>query len=1037
MIKPVGRFLFSMQLMGILTIVFFIAIAYATFIENDFGTAAARAVVYNALWFEVIMALLILNFLGNIKRYKLVDVKKLSVFLFHVAFIVILLGAFITRYIGEEGYMRIREGKTVNTILSAENYLAVEIKSGGGSVSDVDKAMFSPLSEKSYKKRLSINGDNYKISSKSFVPNAVQVLRPFPGGTPFIELIIPGSKGRESVVLQKDGSATVGGKTFFFGDTSSTGKSDIHIYDKNFELYLVSNTPLHITDKNAMADSLLEAGKEHRFTKLTLYKLDKQMFVLRNYFPAAKLIVESQGKGENSSNLEAVTFEVAKNGGVVKELTVMGEANAIGNPQVLVWDADSIKISYGAARIGLPFSIRLNDFILDRYPGSNSPSSFMSKVVLIDHDKGINEARDIFMNNVLKHRGYRFYQASYDSDEQGTVLSVNKDLLGTFVTYLGYLLLTLGMFLTLFNKHSRFIGLAKTIRRLSALFLLFILPSSEIMAQDRDEGFNMKNVVVNKEHAASFGEMLIQDNQGRIKPINTLSSQILRKVARKSSFNGLTADQVFLGMASDPAYWQNIPMIKVSHSEIRELLGMKGNLISFKDIAIGGKTNSYILAPYVEKAYRKKPAYRTKFDNEVLRVDERVNICYVVYMNTLLRLFPLPNDSGDKWYTPADTLTIIDKGDTIPISHLMTVYYAELEKSLQSGDWTMPNEYLEQLKKYQNKFGEQIIPQKGKQKIELIYNKYNIFDRISNYYGLFGFIILILNFIALMSARLKVNLVNKIGLVVISLLFVIHGVGLGFRWYIAGYAPWSNGYEALVFIAWGVVLVGLLFYRMANITVSLTASLAFLILHVAHLSWMDPEITTLVPVLKSVWLIIHVAIITTSYAFLALGALLALVNLLLMIFKTSKTYQRIDVHIHKLSSIAEMTIIAGLFMLTVGTFLGGVWANESWGRYWGWDPKETWALATILIYTLIVHFRLIPWFKGLYAFNLGALISFGSVIMTYFGVNYYLAGLHSYAKGDPLPIPNFVLYTIISLAIIAIIAYINNKILTKKYFDMT
>jgi len=196
---------------------------------------------------------------------------------------------------------------------------------------------------------------------------------------------------------------------------------------------------------------------------------------------------------------------------------------------------------------------------------------------------------------------------------------------------------------------------------------------------------------------------------------------------------------------------------------------------------------------------------------------------------------------------------------------------------------------------------------------------------------------------------------------------------------------------------------------------------------VAHLSWMDPEITNLAPVLKSVWLVIHVSIITASYGFFALGALLALLNLILMNFRTYKNKININQDIEKLTGIIEMTLIVGLYMMTIGTFLGGVWANESWGRYWGWDPKETWALITILVYAFIAHMRMIPGLQGTFKFNLLALFGFSSVIMTFFGVNYYLSGLHSYAAGDPLPIPDFVYYTITILSIISISAYINQR----------
>jgi cytochrome c-type biogenesis protein CcsB len=265
----------------------------------------------------------------------------------------------------------------------------------------------------------------------------------------------------------------------------------------------------------------------------------------------------------------------------------------------------------------------------------------------------------------------------------------------------------------------------------------------------------------------------------------------------------------------------------------------------------------------------------------------------------------------------------------------------------------------------------------------------------------------------------------------IIVFFIGHFAGLAIRWMISDHAPWSNAYESLVYIALATVAAGLLFSNKSVMALPVTSVLAWLILFVAHLNWMDPQITNLVPVLKSYWLLIHVAIITASYGFLAMGALMAVINLILMITQTKSNILQTGRMISELTVVIEMTLIIGLYLLTIGTFLGGVWANESWGRYWGWDPKETWALVSILIYAFVAHMRLVPGLKGNYLFNLMALLAFSSIIMTYFGVNYYLSGLHSYAKGDPIPIPVFVYYTLAVIGLIALLAWENQRRLRK------
>jgi cytochrome c-type biogenesis protein CcsB len=435
--------------------------------------------------------------------------------------------------------------------------------------------------------------------------------------------------------------------------------------------------------------------------------------------------------------------------------------------------------------------------------------------------------------------------------------------------------------------------------------------------------------------------------------------------------------------------------------------------------------NNYVLHEYVENAFRKKPAIRSKFDNEVIRLDERINICYLVFTGDLFRILPDPNDSSHTWYSYRGIHGHVPSADSVFLNNILPLYIQDVNESLQSGNWKSPNDIIDALSKYQAKSTAAFVPSPRKISLEILLNKSDVFSRVSNLYGLVGIILLILQFMSLFYTKIKVKVPVIISMILIIIAFIFHSTGLGLRWYVSGHAPWSNGYEALTYIAWATVLAGLLFSSRSAITLSATAIMAFLILNTAHMSWMDPQITNLVPVLKSYWLVIHVATITASYGFLALGALLASLNLFLMILINRKHFHFIDLTIKELSNICDMTLIVGLYMLTVGTFLGGVWANESWGRYWGWDPKETWALVTILIYAFISHMRMVPGLRGVYGFNLAALTGFSSVIMTYFGVNFYLSGLHSYAKGDPLPVPVFVYYTLAIVIVIATAAYIN------------
>jgi cytochrome c-type biogenesis protein CcsB len=375
-------------------------------------------------------------------------------------------------------------------------------------------------------------------------------------------------------------------------------------------------------------------------------------------------------------------------------------------------------------------------------------------------------------------------------------------------------------------------------------------------------------------------------------------------------------------------------------------------------------------------------------------VDERVSICFMVFRGSIFHIYPRDNKE-DTWYAPGENATEYSGGDSIFVKNGFSLL-------LQSIDENNPASALRVLggiENFQQKFGAYLLPSETKKEIEILYNKINPFERIFPFYLLFGFLLLFVLLVNIfrMKPLPKWLKITFSGLIVF--LFLVHTVGLIGRWYISGHAPWSNGYESVVYVAWAAMLAGLIFGRKYPMVIGIAAFLSGIALFVAHLSWMNPEVTNLVPVLKSYWLTIHVSVITASYGFLGLSAFLGILALILIVLRMPRNQHKVNVFINQLTTINEMSATVGLYALTIGTFLGGVWANESWGRYWGWDPKETWSLITVVIYSFIVHMRLIPSLKGVFNYNMASVIGFASVLMTYFGVNYYLSGLHSYGKG--------------------------------------
>jgi len=358
---------------------------------------------------------------------------------------------------------------------------------------------------------------------------------------------------------------------------------------------------------------------------------------------------------------------------------------------------------------------------------------------------------------------------------------------------------------------------------------------------------------------------------------------------------------------------------------------------------------------------------------------------------------------------------------------LLTNYLKAANDAMASGNWELANEQLNRIKSYQLINGGTNLPSKSKINLEIFYNTINIFGSLAITYAILGFLLLMMHLFSIFKFKSGLDKYLNFALYPFALVFIIYTAGLAIRWYISDHAPWSNGYETMIFVGWAASLSGLLFARKSPITLAVTGILSAIALFVAGMSWMNPEITNLVPVLKSYWLIIHVAIITSSYGFLAMGALLGMLNLILMSTRSKKNAPRLKDSIQEISYIIEMALIIGLIMLSIGCFIGGVWANESWGKYWGWDPKETWALVSILVYSAILHLRNVPKANNQFVLSSLALMGFSTIIMTFFGVNYYLSGMHSYAQGTPPPIPVFVYFIIVGVISLVLLAYNSEK----------
>jgi len=1010
------KFLFSPVFMGILFILFAASMAAATFIENDYGSAASYNFVYNTRWFELILLLLAVNMTGQMIIFKLYRRTKLTVMLFHLSFILLIAGAAITRYTGWEGFVHIREGQKQNVCYSATKYLGYSLKDRSGTLLDSHSAKYymGTTSADNYSRKIDAGDKKYELVLSKIIPNATNSITASSSGGPVISFIVSDSADRETVIIRNGETALTGGMRT---GLNSSDSCDIEITTDTSSFYIRSVFPLNISGMMTRERESLNPGDSAVLAPMQVIAVNGQRLVLHEMELKGDVkAVQVDGKMQNTGK-NVLIFNVFDKSENIAAINLWDDESEYSSSDSAVIDDKILEVTYGSDELMLPFTLMLNDFVLDRYPGSNSPSGYRSEVVLADTKSGVEKPYSIYMNNILKFGGYRFYQSSYDQDEKGTLLSVNHDFAGMFVTYTGYALLFLFIILSLLNRDAVFhkvnagywsSALRKKVN--AVLILLIVAGTGSVTAQ---------KLVADRKVSEEFGNILVQDQKGRTKPLFTLSNDILRKVARENKFDGLTPMQVFLGIYFDFNNWKSVPMIRVSNDEVRKRLGIRGNMASFTDIVDIDGDGFYKLAEDVTKAYSKSPGSRDKTDKEIMKVDERINIIYMIYTGGFLKVFPL-HDGSHNWGTPEESFKqALNREDSVYLKNIMPLF----AEALQSGNNGQALQIAGSVKDYQKKFAAYELPHDSKLKAELLYYRLMIFERLFPFYSTLGILMLAGLIVMLMKGRKQISLFVRILSWVLFAGFLLHTFGLGLRWYISGHSPMSNGYESMIFISWVTLMAGFIFSRRSPLALSATAVLAGLTLMVAHLSFMDPEITNLVPVLKSYWLTLHVSVITGSYAFLGLGAILAIISMILISLSNNRNIGRVSTTLDELLVINYKSLTIGLYLLTIGTFLGAVWANESWGRYWGWDPKETWSLITIIIYSLVIHSRLIPGMKDIYSFNLLALFAFASVLMTYFGVNYYLSGLHSYAAGDPVPVPLFVYIAVLAVVGLSLVSY--------------
>lgn len=621
----------------------------------------------------------------------------------------------------------------------------------------------------------------------------------------------------------------------------------------------------------------------------------------------------------------------------------------------------------------LGFEVSLKNFNVVNYPGTDAPMDYVTTLTANTQEIKVS------MNNIGSFNGYRFIQSGYDSDMQGTTLGVYHDPWGIGITYTGYALLFISLIATMASKKTRMRHLyrkALSLQGAKAWAVTALLAVSSFATSANAQ----EMVKIDGDIADDFGKICVLYNS-RITPINTVATSFVTKLCGKPTWDGLSSNQVFAGWIFDVPYWETVKMIEIKEKKAQELLGINGKWASFDDF--WDSYNNYKLDAPLKKAYKDGD---TKLQKQLRDADEKFNIIRMLYGGEMLKMFPYAGKQGHmQWFAPGQPLgnLKLDEKELVFIKKSMD-YLAE---SIITGDKARAEEIAKKIYSYQHVRGKAVVPTKFRIYTETFYNKTNAQRLPVMLYLTLSLLLAIVSTLSLNNEKLKkTRLVSS----VLTWVMLLHTtLLLALRWFVSGHLPMSNGYETMQFMAWATLIVTLVMQKRFLPVKQFGPLLSSFALLVAMITDGNPQITQLMPVLQSPLLSVHVMVIMFSYALFGLTALIGLQGLIAHHRKQEEKEQQ-------LAALSQFLLYPAVALIAIGIFIGAIWANVSWGRYWSWDSKETWALITMLIYSAPLHAD-IKWLRKAQHMHIYMLLAFLSVLMTYFGVNYFLSGMHSYA----------------------------------------
>ncbi|PAF43279.1 cytochrome c biogenesis protein CcsA [Helicobacter sp. 11S02629-2] len=1055
-IKLIIKNLFaSIGLSIALMIIYAAAIGIATFIEKYYGTVVANDVIYKAWWFDVLNIWLGLNIIGCMILSIIYRKKfKWAIQILHFGFILAIIGAGITRFWGFEGTMSIQNGETSHYATSADHYLNLTMSN------EVDASNFnvhnisadSIISKDSFQTSLGFNLSPYTRSS---INDSLEVY----GKKLTIKSIdvINISKEKKENLYVARLKVTYDGVSQNINVVNNDNKAFVMLGDRililtwgpkkvalpfaikleKFHLDMYPGSTMH----SAYSSDVLVIDKElkepMKFKIYMNHVLDYRGYRFFQSSYTSKDVERSDGSFTTINT--GTVLSVNKDPGKIP--TYVSYAFMIVGAILLLFVRDgrfrklsrfvksqralAVLVVVGAT-LGMPHLLKANE--------ANSTSS-VQKIDMHGKDSALGSlgisSTPIDTAKVSAEESKNAKAEAKEAPKEDSKIATSQAM----------------------EEAHKSIEESKGVLndRYAVLEQAFAKDDPASIKARVDSLKTIKSKYLDE-----FKRLQMQDTDGRIKLVDTFATDLMRKIVGSDSYKGINSTEFLLGLMTLSSDMAKVRFIKVSDKHLREFLGVtKGKYVALSDafdmkkIEQGdSSTDSYKLYNLFQDAMRKPQGKQNEFDKAVIKLNEQLGYVYPGNIWSYLKIFPNKNDNWlalddlivKKLNPGAFQLSIEDEAKLKEISPQTAIiinaigifFRAEIQMAMLEHDYSNMDKLFEILSNYQDQNGGPLFLDKGHVNAELILNKVDIFPAIEYAYLILGIILFIFSLVAIIRDKRVNKYLGGTIWVFMLITLIIHTIALILRWYISGHAPWTNGYESMLYIAWAAGIAGIIILRKSYLALCSATFLAGIALLVAHWGFMDPQIGNLVPVLKSYWLNIHVSIIVASYGFFGLSAVLGIIVLLLFIAR-GKTRPHIDNAITSLTAVNEMSLMLGLFLLVIGNFLGGVWANESWGRYWGWDSKETWALVSIGVYAVILHVRFLKIKYFPYVLNLLAIVGFYSVIMTYFGVNYYLAGMHSYASGESAPIPPASYVISIILLIIIIIAGFKAKLKMPKF----